>query len=87
MTRSTRLLISSSGVDIERFEQAVARGPSPAQLRHELGLGGSQVVIKVTGMTRAKGIPTLLEAAALVHEVEPSVRFLLVGPRASEGDS
>jgi glycosyltransferase involved in cell wall biosynthesis len=36
-------------------------------------------------MTRQKGIPTLLEAAALVHEVRPGVRFLLVGPRESEG--
>jgi glycosyltransferase involved in cell wall biosynthesis len=36
-------------------------------------------------MTRQKGIPTLLEAAALVHQVRPSVRFLLVGPRQGEG--
>jgi glycosyltransferase involved in cell wall biosynthesis len=31
------------------------------------------------------GIPALLEAAAQVHEVRPDVRFLLVGPRESEG--
>jgi glycosyltransferase involved in cell wall biosynthesis len=36
-------------------------------------------------MTRQKGIPTLLEAAALVHQHRPGVRFLLVGPRESEG--
>jgi glycosyltransferase involved in cell wall biosynthesis len=36
-------------------------------------------------MTRQKGIPTLLAAAALVHEARPGVRFLLVGPRESEG--
>ena len=39
----------------------------------------------MTWMTRQKGIPTLLEAAALVHEARPGVRFLLVGPRESEG--
>ena len=36
-------------------------------------------------MTRQKGIPTLLTAAALVHRERPDVRFLLVGPRESEG--
>jgi glycosyltransferase involved in cell wall biosynthesis len=36
-------------------------------------------------MTRQKGIPALLEAAAKVHEMRPDVRFLLVGPRESEG--
>jgi glycosyltransferase involved in cell wall biosynthesis len=78
-------LILGSGVDIEGFEQALAKGPSPAQLRQELGLGTSEVVVTVTRMTRQKGILALLEAAALVHEARPSVRFLLVGPRQSEG--
>jgi glycosyltransferase involved in cell wall biosynthesis len=36
-------------------------------------------------MTRHKGIPTLLKAAAMVHQVRPDVKFLLVGPRESEG--
>jgi glycosyltransferase involved in cell wall biosynthesis len=78
-------LIPGSGIDIERFEQAVAAGPSAADLRRALGLEGCQIVITVTRLTRQKGIPTLLEAAALVHEMRPSVRFLLVGPRESEG--
>jgi glycosyltransferase involved in cell wall biosynthesis len=72
-------------VDIEGFEQALARGPSTMRLREQLGLGASEVVITVTRMTRQKGIPTLLEAAALVHRSRPGVRFLLVGPRDSEG--
>jgi len=79
------LVVPSSGIDIERFEQAVATGPLPADLRHALGLGTSEVVITVTRMTRQKGIPTLLEAAALVHQDRPGVRFLLVGPRETEG--
>jgi glycosyltransferase involved in cell wall biosynthesis len=72
-------------VDIEGFEQGLARGSSPAQLRDELGLGTSEIVITVTRMTRQKGIPTLLKAAALVHQQRPNVRFLLVGPRQTEG--
>jgi glycosyltransferase involved in cell wall biosynthesis len=78
-------LIPGSGVDIRRFEQAVAAGPSPENVRRMLHLESCEIVITVTRLTRQKGIPTLLEAAALVHEVRPAVRFLLVGPRESEG--
>jgi glycosyltransferase involved in cell wall biosynthesis len=81
----TGRLIAGSGIDVERFERAAANGPTPAMLREALGLGSSEVVITVTRMTRQKGIPTLLEAAALVHEARPSVRFLLAGPRQGEG--
>ena len=78
-------LIPGAGIDVKGFERALAMGPSPTQLRHELGLGTAEIVITVTRMTRQKGIPTLLKAAALVHEARPGVRFLLVGPRQSEG--
>src|SRR5262249_51657015 len=54
-------------------------------LREALGLGTCQVVVTVARLTRHKGIPTLLKAAALVHEHRPDVRFLLVGPRQGEG--
>jgi glycosyltransferase involved in cell wall biosynthesis len=83
--RAVNVLIPGSGVDIGRFGRANAAGPPPVELREALGLGGSQVVLTVTRMTRQKGIPTLLEAAALVHQHRPDVRFLLVGPRESEG--
>jgi glycosyltransferase involved in cell wall biosynthesis len=79
------VVIPGAGVDVLGFEQALASGPSSAQLRRELGLGDAEVVITVTRMTRQKGIPALLEAAARVLETRPDVRFLLVGPRESEG--
>jgi len=78
-------LIPGSGVDIKGFDQRAAAGPSPALLRQELGLDNAEVVVTVTRLTRQKGIPTLLEAAARVHAVRPSVRFVLVGPREGEG--
>jgi glycosyltransferase involved in cell wall biosynthesis len=78
-------LIRGSGVDVERFDQAVAAGPSLVQLRQALGLGASEIVVTVSRLTRQKGIPTLLEAAALIHQSRPGVRFLLVGPREGEG--
>jgi glycosyltransferase involved in cell wall biosynthesis len=83
--RGDHAVIPGSGIDIKRFEQAGAAGSSTAELREALGLGASEVVITVTRMTRQKGIPTLLDAAALVHQRRPGVRFLLVGPRESEG--
>ncbi len=83
--RNASRLIPGSGIDIEGFENARARGPSATSLREALGLGATEVVITVTRLTRQKGIATLLEAAALVRRERPGVRFLLVGPRESEG--
>ncbi|HZR72524.1 glycosyltransferase [Bradyrhizobium sp.] len=78
-------LIPGSGIDIGLFERTAAAGPTAAELRRTLGLEGCEIVITVTRLTRQKGIPTLLEAAALVHQARPAVRFVLVGPRESEG--
>jgi glycosyltransferase involved in cell wall biosynthesis len=78
-------LIPGSGIDISRFERAIASGPPAAEVRRTLGLENCEVVITVTRLTRQKGIPTLLDAAAMVHKRRPATRFLLVGPRESEG--
>jgi glycosyltransferase involved in cell wall biosynthesis len=83
--KSRDVLIPGSGIDIDGFEQAGLKGPSPAELRDRLGLGHLKVVLSVTRVTRQKGIPTLLRAAALVHKHRPDVRFVLVGPREQEG--
>ena len=83
--RGLSRLIPGSGIDVDKFERARLSGPSREELRRALGLSGIEVVITVTRLTRQKGIPTLLEAAALVHANRPGVRFLLVGPRESEG--
>lgn len=87
MTGQTGIAIPAGGggVDVEGFERALACSRSAGQVRKELGLGDSKVVITVTRMTRQKGIPTLLKAAAIVERMRPDVKFLLVGPRESEG--
>ena len=79
------VLIPGSGIDLDGFDRAISEGQTPAQLRDALGLGDAEVVITVTRLTRQKGIPALLNAAAIVHKVRPGVRFVLVGPRESEG--
>lgn len=79
------LVIGSSGVDVQGFETSRARTSPRSNLRAELGLGDAEVVLTISRVTVQKGIPTLLDAAAIVHRARPSVRFLLVGPRESEG--
>jgi glycosyltransferase involved in cell wall biosynthesis len=79
------VLIPGSGIDLDGFDRAISEGPTSRQLRDALGLSDAEVVITVTRLTRQKGIPTLLHAAAIVHKVRPGVRFVLVGPRESEG--
>lgn len=78
-------VIGSSGIDVQGFETSRDRAGPGSDLRAELGLGDAEVVLTVSRLTVQKGIPTLLEAAAIVHQSRPSVRFLLVGPRESEG--
>lgn len=78
-------IIGSSGIDVKDFESARAQSSGTTALRAQLGLGDAEVVLTVSRLTRQKGIPTLLEAARLVHASRPTVRFLLVGPRESEG--
>ncbi len=73
------------GIDAEGFERALAASASRENIRRSLGLSDAEIVITIGRMTRQKGIPTLLRAAALVHAERPAVRFLLVGPRESEG--
>jgi glycosyltransferase involved in cell wall biosynthesis len=78
-------VIPGSGVDFDQFQQRLSDGPTPADLRRELGLDDAEIVITVTRMTRQKGIHTLLKAADLVNRVRPATRFLLVGPSETEG--
>ena len=78
-------LIPGSGIDVEHFHRARDAGPAPEQLRRELDLENCDVVVTVSRLTRQKGIPTLLQAAKLVHDVRPTARFILVGSRESEG--
>jgi glycosyltransferase involved in cell wall biosynthesis len=83
--QSEAVVIPGSGVDVDGFERALAQGPSPAELRRELGLDDAPVVMTVSRVTRQKGIPALLKAAELVHAARPDVKFLIVGPRQGEG--
>jgi glycosyltransferase involved in cell wall biosynthesis len=79
------LVIGSSGIDVQGFETSRTRTSPRSDIRTELGLGDAEVVVTISRVTVQKGIPTLLDAAAIVHQARPSVRFLIIGPRESEG--
>jgi len=74
-------LIGGSGVDVERFSAtANSQSINDGDCHRQPG-----VVITISRLTKQKGILTLLEAADLINKIDPEVRFLLVGPRESEG--
>lgn len=83
--REAAHLVRSSGIDVAAFRARLAESGDPRALRRQLGLGDAKVVVTVSRLTRQKGIGTLLAAARLVARSHPDVRFLLVGPRQSEG--
>ncbi|HET9904192.1 MAG TPA: glycosyltransferase [Xanthobacteraceae bacterium] len=83
--RCPAVLIAGSGIDIAAFERERVGAKAVHALRRAFGLQAAPVVLTVTRLTKQKGIPTLLRAAGAVHAVRPDVRFLLVGPRESEG--
>lgn len=84
-TYGTVIPAGGGGIDPDTFDRALEGAPTPGALRDELGLGDAEVVITVSRVTRQKGIAALLKAADLVRRQRPGVRFLLVGPRDSEG--
>jgi len=72
-------LIGGSGADVERFSATADSHSERNGDRHP------KVVITVSRLTKQKGILTLLEAADIINKIDSDVRFMLVGPRESEG--
>jgi glycosyltransferase involved in cell wall biosynthesis len=75
-------LIGGSGIDIAVPPTATV---SAVDARRKYGIDDAGIVVTVSRLTKQKGIPTLLKAADIVHATKPQVRFILVGPRESEG--
>ena len=69
-----------NGIDISRFLPGIVPPDVVARERASLNLGDGPVVGFVGRLVAEKGLPELLEAAAIVRARVPSVRFLIVGP-------
>lgn len=74
-----------NGIDISRFDPTrVSLGETRA-LRRELGIPEESPVVGFVGrLVAEKGIVELLEAAKMVRQAFPNVRFLFVGPSDRE---
>jgi glycosyltransferase involved in cell wall biosynthesis len=79
-----KLHLLGNGIDLERFDRAVAHGHRQ-RVRQELGLSQSDVVVGAVGrLVAEKGYPELFEAAALLAERGSPARFVVIGPKDPE---
>lgn len=74
---SSRITTIYNGVDIDRCQEAKGNGP---QFRAKYALSPDSVVVaQIASMTPGKGYACLLQAARLVIDVAPQVRFVMAG--------
>jgi glycosyltransferase involved in cell wall biosynthesis/GNAT superfamily N-acetyltransferase len=76
--RRSQLL--GNGTDLERFDPSLVTRERVQELRLELGLTPETLVVGMVGrLVAEKGYRELFAAARAVREVDPNVRFLVVG--------
>jgi len=85
VARDKARLVRGSGVDIDGLAANVPTDETVDRLRVELGLSGKTVVTMISRVIREKGVIEYLQAAERISARRKDVRFLLVGPRGSEG--
>ena len=71
-----RASVLCNGVDVELLARAATRR---AQVRAELGLAAEPVLAFTGRFVHGKGITELLRATALVREVHPDLKLLIIG--------
>ena len=77
---------SISGVDLRRFDPALAASVR-ASIRHQLGIAEMSLVIVFVGrVTRDKGIVELLDAFRMLRKCCGDIHLVLVGPFEPERD-
>ena len=78
-------LVPGSGVDFDALEYKCSSSEKLRSLKDRLDLDGSFIVTMVARVVRHKGVMEYLEAARTICRSSKNVRFLLIGPIASEG--
>ena len=77
----SRARFLGNGIDLRRFDPARVAASSTADLKAELGIPqGAAVVGTIGRLVAEKGLRELVEAARLVRQRFPDVRFMAVGP-------
>jgi len=85
VSKDKSYLVASSGLDVDSFISSVSDQNTLSELRDNLGFKRNDVVITlIARLVKDKGVEEFLKAAKMLS-VESNVKFLLVGPRSSEG--
>lgn len=82
IARSDKTFLTKFFVNTDVYSPQSVTDDQRTQLRRELGLADSaRVVVMVARMSWAKGVREFVEAAAILRDRCPSVKFILVGPK------
>jgi glycosyltransferase involved in cell wall biosynthesis len=85
VSKEKSVVIPGSGVPVDKFNPAAISPKDKQNLRSELGIKPDEFVVTlVTRVIRTKGVIEFMEAAKIMKEHFPKVRFLLVGPNDTD---
>lgn len=77
-----KITVLGNGVDLARFDPARIDGQTVTRHRALIGAGPDDVVVGAVGrLVWEKGYRELFDAAAIAYDREPSLRFVVIGPR------
>lgn len=71
----SKIIVNPNGVDPEKFSPSI----DGSRLRKKFNLDENFVVGFIGTFTRWHGVETLFEAAIKVHQLNPEIKFLLIG--------
>ncbi len=81
LTSADKVFLTTNSINLEDFSPLALDTGQVKALRSELSLNpGDQAVIMVARMIWSKGVGEYVEAAKILRETFPRVKFLLVGP-------
>jgi N,N'-diacetylbacillosaminyl-diphospho-undecaprenol alpha-1,3-N-acetylgalactosaminyltransferase len=81
LTTADKVFLTTNSINLEDFSPLALDTDHVKALRSELGIDpGDQAVIMVARMIWSKGVEEYVEAAKMLRETFPRVKFLLVGP-------
>ncbi len=78
---AAKLQLIGNGIDLSRFDPARVAGAAVDQARSEMGADGQHVVVGVVGrLVWEKGYRDVFEAARLLRQCSPNIKFVVAGP-------